>query len=156
MIQPPKSFMQELSAWNDGNGIDLESWIGCMGNFNLATGYSAIFWPNFVLFEDYILREGFDAESLRRCEKTGNRDKSSIEWVINHLHITDIHYNDRENASEEVIVFLGNILKEVYETKLRAQFPDRPCEVEFYEPEDRKNLVEYQLSFWQKKHATKN
>ena len=49
-------------------------------------------------------------------------------------------------------MFLGQVLKEIWEVKLRWQFPDRPCVVEFYEPEDRTNLIEFQLSFWQKKH----
>jgi len=52
MIQPPASMIQELSAWNNGKGIDLESWTGCSGNFKLAVGYSTIFWPKFNLVED--------------------------------------------------------------------------------------------------------
>ena len=75
---------------------------------------------------------------------------------MNHLHIADIHCNDRENASEDKLVFLGNILREIYEVKLGSQFPDRPCVVDFSEPEDSTSLVEYQLSFWQKKHEKQN
>ena len=154
VIQTPASMVSELSAWNNGNGIDLESWIGCCGDFKLAVGYATLFWPAFVLFEDYILREGFHLESLQGFEKSRDGNKASVEWVMNHLHIADIHINDRENVSVDKIVFVGRILKEIYEMKLRAQFPDRPCEVEFHEPDERKNLVEYQLSFWQKKHGT--
>jgi hypothetical protein len=156
MIQPPASMIQELSAWNNGKGIDLESWVDCMGDFKLAVGYSTIFWPKFVLFEDYILQEGFSLESLRGFEKDQSDGKVGVEWVMNHLHIADIHCHDRENISEDKIVFLGNTLKEIYEVKLSSQFPDRPCVVDFYEPEDRNNLIEYQLSFWQKKHEKKN
>jgi hypothetical protein len=156
MIQTPSSMVSELSAWNDGGGIDLESWVECIGDFKLAVGYSTLFWPKFVLFEDYILREGFNLESLRGFEKGRSDDQDPIEWVMNHLHIADIHCNDHENASEDKIVFLGNTLKEIYETKLRSQFPDRPCVVDFYEPKDRNNLIEFQLSFWQRKHEKKN
>ena len=59
MTKPPADMLPELAEWNNGKGIDLESWVGCSGNFRLAIGYAAIFWPRFVLFEDYILREGF-------------------------------------------------------------------------------------------------
>jgi hypothetical protein len=154
MTQTPVSMVQELSAWNGDKGIDLKSWVNCVGDYKLAVGYSTIFWPRFTLFEDYILREGFSVESLRGFEKT-NENKSSVEWVMNHLHIADIHYSDHKNKSEDKIVFLGKILKEIYEVKLRTQFPDRPCVVEFYEPDDREDLVEFQLSFWQKKHEKK-
>jgi len=131
--------ISELSGWNNGNGITLESWIGINGAFKLAAGYATIFWPTFVLFEDYILREGFHLESLRGFEKSRKDNKASVERVMNHLHIADIHCNDRENVSEDKIVFLGRKLKEIYEMKLRSQFPGRPCEVEFYEPENKKN-----------------
>jgi hypothetical protein len=156
MVKLPASMVSELSAWNNGGGIDLESWIECSGNIKLAIGYSTIFWPKFVLFEDYILREGFNLESLRGFEKDKSDNKAYVEWVMNHLHILDIHCGDRENVSEDEVVFLGNILKEIYEVKLRLQFPDRPCVVDFCEPEDRKNLIEFQLSFWQKKHEKKD
>jgi len=146
---------QELSLWNDGKGISLKSWVEFTGNFKLLVGYSTIFWPKFVLYEDYILREGFNVESLRGFEKT-SQSKASVEWVMNHLHLADIHCNDAENTSEDKIVYLGQTLKEVYETKLRSQFPDRPCIIDFYEPEDRSKLWEFQLSFWQKKHEIKN
>lgn len=41
----------ELKDWNNGQGIDIESWIGCMGDFEKAIGYSVIFWPSFVEIE---------------------------------------------------------------------------------------------------------
>ena len=49
----------ELAAWNNGQGIDLESWIACVGSFSLAVGYLSIFCPEFVEFEGYILRKDF-------------------------------------------------------------------------------------------------
>jgi hypothetical protein len=156
MINPPQSMISELSAWNNGEGIALESWVQYAGNFKLFVGYSTFFWPRFTLFEDYILREGFSVQTLRSFEKAQNDDKESVERVMNHLHIADIHVNDQENLSEDKIVFLGKVLKEIYEAKLQSQFPDRPCVVEFYEPEDRKDLDQFQLSFWQKKHEQKN
>jgi len=47
---------------------------------------------------------------------------------------------------------LGNKLKEIYEAKLQWQFPDKPCVVSFYEPDDDDDLIEYQITFWQKAH----
>lgn len=40
MIQPPTDMLLELAEWNNGDGIYLESWIGCSGDFRLAVGYS--------------------------------------------------------------------------------------------------------------------
>lgn len=47
----PESMKAELAAWNNGDGIDLESWISCEGRFSFAVGYASIFWPAFTLFE---------------------------------------------------------------------------------------------------------
>lgn len=145
--------LPELAEWNNGEGISLESWIGCSGNFRLAIGYTTVFWPRFMLFEDYILREGVRPESVRGFEAQQKGDKRAVEALLNHLHIADIQYYGCEDITEERVVFLGRILKEIYAAKLAWQFPDRPCEVSFYEPVDRADLRSYQLSFWQKRHA---
>lgn len=65
----PESVPAGLAEWNNGRGIELESWVTCSGNFRLAVGYTTIFWPGFVELESYILREGFSLESLRRFEQ---------------------------------------------------------------------------------------
>ena len=59
------SLIPELRDWNNGGGIDAQTWVGCAGNFRLAIGYSTVFWPGFIEFEGYVLREGFSVESLR-------------------------------------------------------------------------------------------
>ena len=148
----PESMRAELGAWNNGAGIDLESWIGCEGRFSLAVGYATVFWPQFVEFDGYILREGFSEQSLRGFEAEAGSDRKGTEWLMNHLHIADIHHAGCADMTRDKIALLGTVLKEIYEAKLRYLFPDRPCTVEFYVPDDPENLVEYQLSFWQKAH----
>jgi len=76
---------------------------------------------------------------------------------MNHLHILDIHYPAAihysvDDASKDKILLLGNVLKEIYQAKLKWQFPDRPCTVEFSIPDDPEDLIGYELSFWQKRH----
>jgi len=127
-----------------------------MGNFKLAAGYAALFWPRFVLFEDYVLRDYFTVETLRGFEKGNNGNKQAVEWVINHEHLECVQHMGCEDISEDKLVFIGRILKEMWEAKLAWQFPDRPCRVEFYEPADRSQLSEYQISFWQTKHEAKS
>jgi hypothetical protein len=151
-MNTPESMKAELAAWNNGAGIDLESWIGCEGRFSLAVGYASIFWPAFTLVEGYILPQGVSEDSLRAWEQ-GGRSRQSIEWVINHVHIADIHYG-REDISIDKLLVIGNVLKEIYEAKLHWQFPDRPCSVELFIPDDPDDLTGYQLSFWQKSHET--
>jgi hypothetical protein len=149
----PESMKAELAAWNNGDGIDLETWIGCEGNFFRAVGYASIFWPAFTLFEGYILPAGVSEEVLRGFEQNG-RSRISVERVMNHLHIADIQHGGCGDISKDKLVLLANVLKEIYEAKLLWQFPDRPCTVEFFIPDDPDDLTEYQLSFCQKCHET--
>ncbi len=145
----PESMTASLAAWNNGKGIDLESWIGCEGNFSLAVGYTTIFWPDFVEFDGYILRDGFSEESLRAFEKQEAGDRKSVESLMNHLHIADVQHFGCPDASADKLLLLGKVLKEVYQAKLQWQFPDKPCTVELFIPDDPENLTEYQISFWQ-------
>jgi len=156
----PESMKEELGAWNNGKGIDLESWIACSGNFSLAVGYASIFCPEFVEFEGYIFEgEDFCEEaisSLRGFESQEGSTPKSVEWVMNHLHIADLHYSGCEDLTADKILILGEKLKAIYEARLAHLFPDKPCIVEFYKPEDEQDIEDYQLSFWQKKHEQEN
>ena len=153
---PPPDYsalIPELPTWNDGAGIDAESWIGCIGNFELAIGYSLIFWPGFVRFEGYVLRDGFCEGALRGFEQQPNsgtasvRDvRASVEGVMNHLHIADIHCNIE--STEAQLRYLGRALKDIYEVKLKRDFPDLRLVVSFNDDPDL-DLTDYQLSFWQ-------
>lgn len=148
----PDSMKAELAAWNDGQGIDLESWVGCEGNFRLAVGYAAIFWPEFIEFDGYVLRADFSIESLRSFEKGEPNDRASVEAVMNHLHIADIQHFGCPDASPDKLLRIGTALKEIYEAKLRVRFPSRPCRVSLFVPPDPADLMAYEVTFWQQGH----
>ena len=150
----PDSMKSELARWNNGAGIYLEAWASCSGNFSLAVGYLTVFWPEFLEFDGYILRSGFRVESLRGFESGEGSTPKSVEWVMNHLHIADLHYGDADELSEDKILVLANALKEIYQAKLAWQFPHAPCIVELYVPETEGELTDYQISFWQTKHES--
>jgi hypothetical protein len=139
----------ELRRWNNGSGIDLEGWVGCSGNFSLAVGYTTVFWPEFERNGKYILRKGIADENILGFETGGS--PASVEAVLNHLHLSSIHYGGCEDLTSDKLVWLGRVLREIYQSKLAWQFPDDPCEVDLYMPDDREDLWEYQITFWQKK-----
>ncbi|WP_338548131.1 hypothetical protein [Roseovarius phycicola] len=147
----PKSMQAELGRWNNGSGIDLMGWVSCLGNIDLAVGYTTIFWPTFEVVGDYLLVEGSSKETIEAFENQENSTPMGVEWVLNHLHMIDIHCDNEVEATVDHCLKLGKTLQEIYSAKLAWQFPDRPCEVEFYIPDDQDDLVQYQISFWQKK-----
>jgi len=141
------ALIPELGDWNEGRGISPDDWIGCVGNYELAVGYSLIFWPRFIQSGGYVLREGFSTDSLRGFERATKRNRIAVEAVMNHIHIADIHCNEMD-PTEAQLRYLGRILKEIHETKLKQDFPDLRFEVSFND-EPGLDPIDYELSFWQ-------
>lgn len=139
--------ISELGDWNGGRGIEPDAWIGCVGNYELAIGYSLIFWPPFVVIDDYVLRGGTTEELLRSWEKSTAGDRSATEAVINHVHMADIHYNAAD-PTEAQLRYLGRVLTKIHETKLAVDFPDRQFVVSFPD-EPGLDLLDYELTFWE-------
>ncbi|HEX8263326.1 MAG TPA: hypothetical protein VF547_10680 [Allosphingosinicella sp.] len=142
----PSALIAELPDWNNGAGISAEAWIGCVGTFELAVGYSLVFWPRFVRVDGLVLREGFSPDALRSCA-AGGADPAGVEALMNHLHIADLHCGGA-SPSEEQLRYLGRVLKEVHEAKLARDFPDLRFTVEFND-EPGLDPIDYQLTFWQ-------
>ena len=148
-----EDIIEETWPWNNGNGIDVDAWISNEGNYNLALGYSTIFWPEFVKVKGYILYKGVQEKNILAFEQGEGSTKKSVECVLNHIHIEDLHNHENDKATSEKLIRLGGLLKEIYEAKLAWQFPDSPCEVSFFIPENQEELCDYVLTFWQVKHG---
>jgi len=72
------------------------------------------------------------------------------EVTMNHQHILDLFPNTEESPTEEQVVYLGRVLKEVWQLKLDRDFPDRKMIVSF--PEDQvDDIIEYEITFWQER-----
>jgi len=78
MVDIPESMKSELASWNNGRGIGLLDWTTNSGNFSLAVGYSELFWPRFVEFEEDVLVEGFNPQSLRSFERNPEANRPRI------------------------------------------------------------------------------
>lgn len=145
----PPSMRAEPARWNDGSGIDLQSWINGSGSYALAIGYLTVFWPDLVEIDDCIVHRGVGGEQIRRWRGTPGATRRDVERVLNHLHLADLHTCDSADLSEDKFVALGSALPEIYAAKLAWQFPQRPCTVEFIRPGAGGSFAGYQLTFWQ-------
>jgi len=149
----PVSMKAELAAWNNGAGIDLESWIGCEGRFALAVGYTTVFWPTFVEIGGYVVRSSVSEDSIKSWASSEGATRQSVEAMVNHEHLADFQYLGCPDCSADKLLVLGNVLKEIYEAKLAYQFPGRKFCVSLYEPQDPNDLRAYEITFWQESAA---
>jgi hypothetical protein len=137
-----------LAEWNNGRGISIEGWTQCSGSFELAIGYSRLFWPAFVEHDGCVLLAGFSVESYRGFMDQCGGDRRRVEAVLNHRHVFDHFSHADGSATAQQIVYLGRILKDMWEAKLARDFPSRRFVVSFPEgPYD--DIVDYEVTFWQ-------
>jgi hypothetical protein len=145
----------ELKGWNSGKGVDLETWIGCEGDHKHLIGYARLLWPDFVEHDGCVfLGDPIDEESERNYQgwlARTNGDKKRVEAVMNHQHILDIFSRSHhERPTREVIVYIGRLMKDIYQTKLHRDFSDRTFTVEFTE-DGVQDLADYHITFFQER-----
>ena len=140
----------ELSTWNNGAGIDIESWIGCVGSYEHLIAYGNLFWPEFLEYDDCVfLAHRFTDENYRAFMAQTSGDKRAVETVMNHTHILDI-CNPEPRPTREMVLYVGKLLKDVWGAKLDRDFPTRRITVSFPE-EHQDDLLQYEVSFFQKR-----
>ena len=143
-----RKLVSELSQWNNGNGIDIDSWLGFKGNYELAIAFSRLFWPEFVEHDGCVFFAGFSLESFRGFMAQCNGDRASVEQVMNHRHLLDIFHHAADTATLDQLTFLGTVLRETWRAKLARDFPSRSFEVTF-DHADADDLLEYFVAFCQ-------
>ena len=163
MIDQEK-LIPEIRDWRASNGqeFDIENWIAIEGNIKLAIGYTLIFWPDFFEHDGCVfLKSHFSLDSYNQWKKVDYIENyAQIEYVINHIHILDLFTDEKHSGISYVQVkYLGTVLRDIYETKLKALFPDKKFAVTFNGEEIHQDLIDYELAFFQESNEirkTKN
>ena len=141
------ALVPELAEWGDCD-IDIEFWVAGAATYSVAVGLSRLFWPEFLEFEDYILRaHQFSEDAMRSWEEATGGNKIAIEAVLNHVHVTDLFHND-QTGNETQVIDIGRTLQKMWRAKLAVEFPDRKFVVEFDDTPGR-DLLTYEVTFWQ-------
>jgi hypothetical protein len=143
------TLIPELTAWNNGKGIDVDAWIQCMANHKVLVGCAGILWPNFVEHDGCILLgDSVDEANYQAFLKQANGDRRTVEATVNHLHV--LHLFATELPSKELVLYVGKLMKEIWQVKLSRDFPDRRITVFFSEGDDLE-LTEYEITFFQER-----
>lgn len=97
----------------------------------------AVAWPEFIEKEGMILRklpfmddEEQWQERMRDFRAAGYAD-TQIEYVLNHIHISDAILNDpdRDTLDLDVYLTIADTMAEMWRYKLAAMYPDKKFEV---------------------------
>ena len=130
------SLISDLQQWNNGDGIDVESWVGCVGNLPLAIGFGSLFWPRFVLYRGYVLFASFSETALDSFIGCCNGDRRAVEATMNHRHLLDFFCdaNDGEPSAEPndaQLRHFGRLLREMWQAKVKLDLPAEDVVVSF-------------------------
>jgi hypothetical protein len=136
----------ELKQW----ATDVESWIAAVGRFDHAIAYGQIFWPEFKIHDDCVLFADCPNASFDNWMRSTNGDRTAVEATLNHRHILDLFTNSEFEATREVILHLGRLLRDMWSCKLARDFADRAIVVTFDE-EFSEDLVDYQITLYHKR-----
>lgn len=154
-----EKLIPELSDWKKLNGdqFSIEDWIVGEGNIKLAIGYSILFWPAFIEYNDcIILKNHFDIDNFENWKNAEYVSSySQIESVLNHIHILDLFGTDerKDEVNYEQIVFLGNQICNIYAAKLKLEYPEKNFTFNFNGNERLSELYDYEITFYQDKNV---
>jgi hypothetical protein len=114
--------------------------------YEAAISCGRLFWPDFVEHDGCILFANFNQESYEGFMKQTGGNKKAVEAVMNHEHLSDLFPNNE--PTERQVIYLGRLLKDIWQTKLKRDFPAQQISVEFYE-QDCKYPEDFQITFYQ-------
>jgi hypothetical protein len=74
-----RKLIPELATYNNGEEIDVDSWLSVVGSYEHAIAYTRLFWPAFVIHDDCVLfadfsREIYEGSWTDSWGQTGSRD----------------------------------------------------------------------------------
>lgn len=150
MHENAEQLIPGLAEWNNGNGIDVHGYLSCIARYDHAVAYATLFWPDFVLHDDCVFFHPPDPDTYRNWMTQCKGDRAQVEAVMNHHHIVDIFLNSEIEPTREAVLHLGRLLKDMWQCRLRASFPERRFKVEFYD-DDSDDLLDYQITVFQER-----
>jgi hypothetical protein len=147
-----EKLIPSIKEWRNINGDDfkLYDWIIAEGDIELAIGYINLFYPDFLEFEGCVfLAQQFNKSKYEKWENAV-KNKREIEASINHIHLLDLFGSDevKNKITVNQIDYFGKKLREIFEMKLKKDFPTKSFCVDFYTPGN-DELIDYQITFYQ-------
>jgi hypothetical protein len=123
--------LSDFQQWKKANGDDFSLWDYLFGaaNIEIAIAFTKLFWPDFVEHEGGIfLSEAFNSQIYEQWKIELGNDVAGIEQVMNHQHVDDI-LPGAQNASTDNLLYLGQALAQMWESRLKSLYPQRRFQV---------------------------
>lgn len=129
-IQQELEESESYKAWHavDPTKNGWRSYQAHLARVDEAIYLAAYFWPDFVEREGMILRrDAMPSEVEGYLKSFVGRSKAQIEYIVNHLHVSDIFPNDprRDIYTNKVYIHIAEIIAQMWRSRLAEIFPNR-------------------------------
>lgn len=139
--------LKDFSTWKDSNPeLTLLGYVYHNLSADLAIAVTKLFWPDVLEFSRGVfLAEGFSEEAFQEWMRQSNGALETVEQKMNLSHVVDL-IRDARNLNQENLTYLGDLLMECWQAKLRSEFPDRTFKIMGgYSPEEE----DFTITFYQ-------
>lgn len=100
------------------------------GGASIALVCSYLFWPSFVETKGcVVLAERYDAQNFQEWWVRLSGNVSEVEGVVNHVHLWDLFYAEREGLPAGALEALASVMARTWECALAQEFPSRKFSV---------------------------
>lgn len=100
-----------------------------MSRVEVALAFTKLFLPDLIEHEGGIfLSEVFNNEIYEQWKTKLGNDITKIEQVMNHQHIDDI-LSGADKVGTDNLFYLGQAIKQMWESHLKSLYPNRRFEV---------------------------
>jgi hypothetical protein len=143
------TLIPELKLWNAGGGADIDTFQCGRGSYELLIAFGRLFWPEFIEHDGCVFfKSKFTVDSYNEWMKTCDGDRTAVEVVFNHEHIVDMFGASPDpEPKRDVVIYCGRMLREIWQTKVDAEFRDRRIVVDFNDDEDpTEGLLSYEIT----------
>ena len=110
--------------------------------------YQNLFWPEFVEYDNCVFL-AFDNVIYQQWLQRLNGNKREVEEVMNHRHIVDLLPASVDNPTQNLVLEFGKLLRELWDTKLKRDFPTK-CFCVSFPLEKSEALTDYEITFYQR------
>lgn len=123
--------LKNFQRWKQANGDDFSLWdyLSRASRAEVAIAFTKLFWPDFIEHEGGVfLSEAFNVELYQQWKAHLGNDLVAIERVINHQHLDDI-LSGADKVGIKNLFYLGEVLVQMWESRLKSLYPDKDFEV---------------------------
>lgn len=119
--------LKDFQLWKTANSenFSLGDYLFGVSNLETAIVFTKLFWADFLNHEGGIfLADGFTVENYEKWKEELDGDIKSIEKIINLRYVADL-LPDADDISRNNLIYFGQTLADIWESKLTKTFPEK-------------------------------